>query len=122
MAELCASSRRPVSANELAALAASGSSDSQLTLRILRLLDGDPRPRPTRTDALAQALMVALIAATIAGAWHQAAAARATAFNAHATATSRLDGRVVNPDGKPMALAADTIRRLKRDRWLLLSR
>jgi beta-lactamase regulating signal transducer with metallopeptidase domain len=115
MAELCVWSRRPVSASELAALAANGSSDSQLTLRIRRLLDGEPRPRLTRTDALALALMVAMIAATIASVWHQAAAVRAAAFNAHATATFRLEGRVVNP-GKPMTGAAVAIRRLDRDR------
>ena len=69
MAELCASPRRPVPANQLAALAASGSNGSQLKLRILRLLDGEQRPRVTRADALALTLMVALLTTTAAGAW-----------------------------------------------------
>jgi len=120
MAELCASSRRPVRANELSALAANGDGGGQLRQRILRLLDGEPRPRLTRTDALALALMVALIAVTGAGVWRRASAASAKVSEPDAAAAFRVQGRVVGPDGNPVAGAKVTIRRLQRDRWRTL--
>ncbi|MBI3864383.1 MAG: hypothetical protein HY290_21065 [Planctomycetia bacterium] len=95
MAELCTSTRRPIPANVLATLAASGSNGSQLKRRTMRLLGGEQRLRLTRADSLTLVLVAGLIAATMAGAWHHAFAALNNDTDTKATvATEKISGEL----------------------------
>jgi len=111
MAELCASNRRPIPTT-LLALAASGSSGSELKRRIVRLLNDPQRLRLTRGDSLTLLLMIGLIIGTMAGFWRQTFAAPSNNLDANAVDAKQavagnskeleFTGKVVDADDKPV--------------------
>ena len=66
MAELCGGSRGSSAAAQIATMAATGSNNSQLRQRVMRVLGDEPRPRLTRVGMLKLTLVAtALIASTV---------------------------------------------------------